>query len=94
MSTKVNKDIAKFNALIIAAMCLDKVDIESELGDFLVEESLDEFTPLIQDEVNRLTKSIMNRAEKLNAKYKYKIPDLANTSIETGLIENPIEPLY
>ncbi|MEZ8241033.1 MULTISPECIES: hypothetical protein [Vibrio] len=94
MGKQVNKDVAKFNALTIASMVLEKVDIDEELGDFLEREDLAEFLPLIQDEMKRLTKSIVNRAENLNAKYKGKIPDFANTSLETEAIQDICEKMY
>lgn len=94
MGKQVNKDIAKFNALTVASMLLEKVDIDEELGDFLEREDLAEFVPLIQDEMKRLTQSIANRAEKLNAKYKNKIPDFVNTSLETEAIQDICEKMY
>ncbi|MGD8116876.1 hypothetical protein [Vibrio sp. TRT 29B02] len=94
MGKQLNKDIAKFNALTVASLLLEKVDIDEELGDFLDREDLAEFVPLIQDEMKRLTKSIVNRAESLNAKYKGKIPDFANASLETEAIQDICEKMY
>lgn len=81
MRKQVDRDVAKFNALTVASLLLEKVDIDEELGEFLEEEELAEFTPLIQQEMKRLTQSIANRAENLNAKYSNKIPDFVKGSL-------------
>lgn len=93
MRKKVDRDIAKFNALTVASLLLEKVDIDEELGEFLEEEELAEFTPLIQLEMKRLIQSIANRAENLNAKYRNKIPDFVKGSLEEQSIQDICEKI-
>lgn len=93
MSSKVNKDIAKFNALRIASTILNNVIIDDEVGAFLEREDLSEFVPLIEKELDNLISSIENRAKNLNGKYQQKIPDFAQSSIEDNVVENAYESL-